>query len=409
MKIQGTAQTEPEIGKVYNWGKVQKYGGEETFLGKRGNKIVCATLEAIKNPDAPEVMVVGDRPRNRKRAEEFCNQKGLIPIFIKEATNKWRYWGKYEFERYTDDPLEIDKYQNDSNGKLTRVIFLKRAEGQSASCKYQDSGRMAANRTAALIVCYYLSRYDATARKNLGFKSWNEAYAEIGKRLQINPSSVKNMRDEFDPIHENKRRGWHQRPLRPSRAEVVNNFCEMPEPEILILINGILNEKSYEVEEPLAQIIHEIGSREAEKLRRNVFVNRGTTGRAAEEAFLQNRQETLEFFPGDISDKRDHGCGYDFEIDTKSKKTFIEIKGLDSDTGGVCFSSKEWEQATKLGTQYWLVLVRNVSTKPSFQCIQSPAHKLSAKQSLLKRVVSIFNVSDKELKRQSASNLKATP
>jgi hypothetical protein len=222
--------------------------------------------------------------------------------------------------------------------------------------------------------------------------------------MQINPSSIKNMRDEFDPIHRNKRKGWHQRPLRPSRAEVVNKFSEMPEPEMLSLINGMLNEKTYEADQPLAQIVHEIGVGEGNKLRNNVFVNRGTTGRAAEEAFIQNRGAALEMFSGDFTDKRDDGCGYDFEISTPNKKIFIEIKGLDGDTGGVCFSSKEWEQAQKLGNQYWLVLVRNVSTKPSFQCIQSPAQKLSAKQSFLQRVVSLFNVSDKELKRHAFTN-----
>jgi hypothetical protein len=64
------------IGKIYSWDEVKKCGGEETFLGKRGNKIVCATLDEKKNPAAPEIMVVGDKAKNRKRAEEmFDSQK----------------------------------------------------------------------------------------------------------------------------------------------------------------------------------------------------------------------------------------------------------------------------------------------------------------------------------------------
>jgi hypothetical protein len=409
MKTQETAKTEPEIGNLYSWEEVRKSGGEETFLAKRGNKIVCATLDGIKNPDAPEVMVVGHKAKNRKRAEEFCNQKGLLPIFIKEATNQWRYCGKYEFERYTDEPSEIQKYQNEANRDLTRIIFLRPAEGQAKTNKSQDSGRMPANRTAALIVCYYLSKFDVFAKKNLGFRTWNDAYFEIGKKLQINPTSIKNMRDEFDPIHQNKRKGWHQRPLRPSRADVVDKFAEMPEAEMRTLIAGILNEKTYEDEEPLAQIVHEIGSGEDRKPRNVGFVNRGTTGRAAEEAFIQKRHEILSIFTGVITDKRDDGCGYDFEIGVQNEKLFVEIKGLDGDTGGVCFSSKEWEQSKKLGNQYWLVLVRNASTNPSFQCIQSPGLRLSAKQSFVQRVQSLFNVSDKELKKQSSTNPQQNP
>ena len=125
-----TGKMLPIIGKIYSWDEVKKCGGEETFLGKRGNKIVCATLDEQKNPEAPEIMVVGDKAKNRKRAEEFCEQKGQIPIFIKESINKWRYYGRYEFEKYTEDSEVIKKHENQANGSLTRIIFLKPAEGQ---------------------------------------------------------------------------------------------------------------------------------------------------------------------------------------------------------------------------------------------------------------------------------------
>jgi hypothetical protein len=409
MDTQETTPAKPEIGSLYSWDEVRKCGGEETFLGKRGNKIVCATLDGNKNPDAPDVMVVGHKAKNRKRAEEFCNQKGLLPIFIKEKTNKWRYCGKYEFQRYTDEPSEIEKYQNEANRDLTRVIFLRPAEGQPPAGRQKELAKMPANRTAALIVCYYLSKFDTTARKNLGYDSWNKAYSEIGEKLQVNPTSIKNMRDEFDPIHQNKRKGWHQRSLRPSRANVVDKFSEMPEAEMLSLVNGILNEKTYEVDEPLVQIVEEIGSGEGKKTRNIGFVNRGTTGRAAEEKFIEKRKELLEIFRGDLTDKRDDGCGYDFEISTQTEKVFVEIKGLDGEIGGVCFSGKEWETAKKLGGKYWLVLVRNVSSKPSFQCIQAPAVRLSAKQAFVQRVQSLFNITDKELKKHAVSYPEHNP
>ena len=76
----------PNIGKRYTWDQVQKHWyGEQTFLAKRDGRIVCATLVAETNPEAPEVMVVGTKPRNMRRAEEFCEQGGVIPVFIKYA------------------------------------------------------------------------------------------------------------------------------------------------------------------------------------------------------------------------------------------------------------------------------------------------------------------------------------
>ena len=303
---------ELKVGKSYSWDEVRKCGGEETFLGKRGNKIVVATLDGKKNPEAPEVMVVGDKAKNRKRAEEFCQQKGILPIFIKEQTNKWIYYGKYEFERFTDEPDELKKHQNEANRNLTRVIFLRPAEGQKPRAKVNtsDDGRMASNRVAALIVCYFLSRYDAEARNSLGYATWNDAYAGIGKTLKVNPTSIKNMRDEFDPIHKNNRKGWHQRDLRPSRASVVEKFGELSQTEMLAVIKGILEEQAFEGEGELGEIVGQIGSGEEGKARKFIYVNRSGTGRAAEEAFLNNRKEINERFGGKLLDKRDHGCGY---------------------------------------------------------------------------------------------------
>ena len=67
----------------------------------------------------------------------------------------------------------------------------------------------------ALIYSYYLSRFDTAALKNLGFNTWNEAYLFASNKLDVNKHSVKNWRDEFDPIH-GFRAGWYQRPMSPS-------------------------------------------------------------------------------------------------------------------------------------------------------------------------------------------------
>jgi hypothetical protein len=69
----------------------------------------------------------------------------------------------------------------------------------------------------ALIAAYFLSRYDREALKLLGQSNFTAAFEEVSNCLRVNQNTVKNMRDEFDPIHDNSRAGWYQRPLRPSR------------------------------------------------------------------------------------------------------------------------------------------------------------------------------------------------
>jgi hypothetical protein len=85
----------------------------------------------------------------------------------------------------------------------------------------------------ALQIAYFLSKHDRRAFELLGFDSWNQAYREIGTRLNVKPNSVKNMRDEFDSVHPNPRSGWHQRELRPSRKRVVDQIGNMSEEELL--------------------------------------------------------------------------------------------------------------------------------------------------------------------------------
>jgi len=124
----------PVIGKTYTWQQVTKnFHGEQTFLAKRDGRIVCATLVAAENPEAPEVMIVGTKPRNMQRAEEFCEQGGVIPVFLKHAPNEWEFRGYFAFESFTTDPRRLQKHRPAPRDRLTRVIYLRQVEGPEAS------------------------------------------------------------------------------------------------------------------------------------------------------------------------------------------------------------------------------------------------------------------------------------
>lgn len=91
-----------------------------------------------------------------------------------------------------------------------------------------------------LITSYYLSRCDVRAVKALGYKGWNEAFKEIGDILNINPHSIKNMRDEFDPYFDNPRAGWYQRALTASRKDVFETLKSWTDIEVEILVKKML-------------------------------------------------------------------------------------------------------------------------------------------------------------------------
>ena len=49
----------------------------------------------------------------------------------------------------------------------------------------------------------------------------------MGYALGSKPASVKNYRDEFDPLFPNDRQGWHKRPMRPYCRKVYEEYRDL--------------------------------------------------------------------------------------------------------------------------------------------------------------------------------------
>jgi hypothetical protein len=256
----------------------------------------------------------------------------------------------------------------------------------------------------ALVVAYYLSRFDRIAYDRLGFGNSTETHVEVGRILEVKPNSVKNMRDEFDPIHDNSRVGWYQRPLRPSRAKVLEAFQDLSEEELYDVVQDILRSQQFRLSDDLADIIDPIVRREAKRKGKSVFIVRGPTGRIAEEAYLEHHRTSGSPVAGQLQDTRDLGCGYDFEIHGDDGEYQVEVKGLDGEAGGVSFTSKEWHTAREKGKTYFLVIVRNASSTPQFQVVQDPARKLSPRKSVYTVVQVRWNADETELRGLSESS-----
>lgn len=256
---------------------------------------------------------------------------------------------------------------------------------------------MKESHSLALIVAYYLSKFDTIAYERLGFPSSTDTHAEIGRLLGVNPNSVKNMRDEFDPLHDNPRAGWHQRPLRPSRAKVVESFQDLSEEELRDVVLEILTNPDFALSDDFSDVVTPIAKRDKKRKGKPVFIVRGPTGRKAEEHFIAYHASRGLPVPGELTDTRDRGCGYDFSVKTSDYSVQVEVKGLDGDSGGITFTSKEWDTARCSGDNYFLVIVRNVSTQPLFQIIKNPYAALSPKKSVFTTVQVRWNVSDSDL------------
>lgn len=89
------------------------FGGDAkggAYLVQSQQRILCGCFTKDMNPpDVPERVLIGNRPRVIKKAERMEQQGGIIPIFLKQGVNQWRYMGRYAFERFSRDPADFEK------------------------------------------------------------------------------------------------------------------------------------------------------------------------------------------------------------------------------------------------------------------------------------------------------------
>jgi len=251
------------------------------------------------------------------------------------------------------------------------------------------------NHKLTLYVAYYLARFDKIALKNLGYKNWESSFLDISDKLDVKKHSVRNWRDEFDPLF-GYRAGWYQRPMSPSRTNVALALENLEEPELRAIVEDILSGKIQSDTENLNYLLS-IADENSEKDRTSSFILRGPTGKKAEQFFIEYHRLNSLPVAGELIDTRDLGCGYDFEIKSESNQHFIEVKGLASNIGGLLFTNKEWETAKQERTKYTVCLVANINNSPEISFINDPFSKLKARKNIIQTVQVQWSVSNNEL------------
>jgi len=101
--------------------------------------------------------------------------------------------------------------------------------------------RKLTRRQKAIAAGLYLSKFDRDGLARLGFESFAQAFNVIGFALGVPPASVKNYRDEFDPLFPNIRQGWHKRGIRKNCREIHDTFQRLSLADFSLLLREISN------------------------------------------------------------------------------------------------------------------------------------------------------------------------
>jgi hypothetical protein len=247
----------------------------------------------------------------------------------------------------------------------------------------------------ALVVSYYLARYNMEGVNNLGFSSFREAFDESSKLLGVNKNYIKLRRDEFDKIFP-WRAGW-QAPFSKQVVRTIQAFQDLEEPDLREMVLKILHDETYRNSEDVAEINLLLDDDASSNKKDSTFILRAPTGKKAEDFFIDYHRKHEKPLPGNLRDTRDLGCGYDFEISDSHSTWCVEVKGLSTVSGGILFTNKEWRTALSLGNLYFLAIVRNVDSSPEISFIQNPALILKAKKNIFTSIQIQWSISEKDL------------
>ncbi len=218
----------------------------------------------------------------------------------------------------------------------------------------------------AILAGLYLSKFDTEALRKLGFESFTEAFNVLGYALSVPPGSIKNYRDEFDPLFENGRKGWHKRARRENCLKVFEEYRGVDSELFTGLIKSFAGAGGETESQPAAAEWEGGGDSQ--------FAKRLITGLAAEHYFEVNYRDLPDFQNHHAQNTTRIGCGYDFRLEPENRENFlaVEVKGLQGRSGALSLTEKEHGSAGLLRDRYYLFVVKNFRERPYHEVFRDP-------------------------------------
>jgi len=222
------------------------------------------------------------------------------------------------------------------------------------------------SREKLILAGLYLSKYDSLGLKKLGFDSFVEAFNVIGYALGEKPASIKNYRDEFDPLFPNKRKGWHKRATRQYCLNVFEEYKNLDLETFTALVKSFAGYDE--------NVWSSVDSKAKKGDSESSFAKRLITGLAAENYFESVHPTLAEFKNCSIENTTRLGCGYDFRLCPTAKGDFlaVEVKGINERAGSLSLTPKEYEVASNLSDRFFLFVVKNFREAPFHEIYQNP-------------------------------------
>jgi len=118
------------VTKLYTAEEVEKLtAGGRSYIRTKDNVVVGLAITKQKNPEAPNIVVVGDGPTIMKNAQLLVKQNEYVPTYLKLGSNQWLYKGEYRVVNYSNKSSDIEKHRKHRpRNKVTSILFLEKKE-----------------------------------------------------------------------------------------------------------------------------------------------------------------------------------------------------------------------------------------------------------------------------------------
>lgn len=212
-----------------------KLAGGDSYIRTKDNIVQGLAITTDKNPEAPEVIVVGVGSRIVANAKLFLEQQQYVPVYIKQAVKEWKYLGEYKADSYSQDIEVLEKHRkhrsiDDVNG----ILFLSpkddlRIEVTSSSLPDQEKKKKVELSAINFVTLYY---------ENLGFIVTDQQKDNCGYDLLVEKANEV-LKIEVKGTSSSEQRFFLSRNERAKSADplwrlaIVINALQAPELEIL--------------------------------------------------------------------------------------------------------------------------------------------------------------------------------
>ncbi len=103
----------------------EKLAGGDSYIRTKKGEVKGLAITTEKNPEAPDVIVVGKGPIIQKNAVLFVESGKYVPVYVKQCTNKWKYFGEYKADSFVKDLEVIEKHRKHRRlDDVSGILFL---------------------------------------------------------------------------------------------------------------------------------------------------------------------------------------------------------------------------------------------------------------------------------------------